>query len=364
MRHVRHASSISLTLLLALLAGRAHAAADLDGDWQIGSDVFLRCARSGSDVSCLSTPTLLGLTGTTDVGTGDFTFAVPPVPLPPGSGSVPPGPDGSFTGTVAADGQSFAATLTLCVWQHTLWQCSGIRFDGVRFTGPAACGNGLVEPGERCDQGTVGEVSLNGDQCCTASCELVDPDGDLICSRFDNCPVTSNVDQIDANHDGIGDVCDPLTTPDAPLAIRRLQHHYRDGTRASLKIDATYAGIVDVPSVIAVSPVQCGDILLSTYTQRRDLQGLWGNRVCRVRGGSARCSSRFEDAKLKLTVRQAGDGAVRLKLALSGLGFCSPGLTTPATVALLHVGGSRAGSISTCVQRSSDSGAFRTDCAN
>jgi hypothetical protein len=362
MRHV-HASSVSLALLLSAFVGHAYAAPDLDGDWKIGSDVFLRCARSGSDVSCLTLPTLLSLTGTTDVGTGDFTFAVPPVPTPPGS-SAPPGPDGSFTGTVAADGQSFTATLTLCIWQGTVWQCSPIPFDGVRFAGPAVCGNGLAEPGERCDQGSFDGVSLNGDQCCSATCELVDTDGDLTCNRFDNCPVTSNVEQTDSNHDGIGDVCDPLVTPDAPLTIRRLQHHYRGASRASLKIDASYAGIVDVPSVIAVSPVQCGDIVLSTYTQRRDLQGLWGSRVCRVRGGSARCSSRFEDAKLKLTVRRAGDGVVRLKLAIAGLGFCSPGLTMPATVALLHAGGSRAGTISTCIQRSSDSGAFRTDCAN
>jgi hypothetical protein len=145
MRHIL-ASCVPLALLLCSLDGRAHAESDLDGDWQIGSDVFLRCARSGSEVSCLTLPTLLALTGTTDVGTGDFTFAVPPVPPPPGSGSVPPGPDGSFTGTVAADGQVFTATLTLCSWQGTLWQCSAIPFDGVRFTGPPVCGNAWPSP--------------------------------------------------------------------------------------------------------------------------------------------------------------------------------------------------------------------------
>jgi hypothetical protein len=57
-------------------------------------------------------------------------------------------------------------------------------------------------------------VSLNGDQCCSASCDLVDPDGDLTCSRFDNCPVTYNVEQTDSNHDGTRRL-HPLTHPDA-----------------------------------------------------------------------------------------------------------------------------------------------------
>jgi hypothetical protein len=355
--------SSAFLLLLGALASRAGAAADLDGDWQFATDTFLRCARTGSDVTCQSLPSLLTLTGTNDIATGDFSFVVPPVPTPTGSGPVPPGPDGSFTGTVAPNGQTFTGTLVLCEWATTYWQCSALPLNGNRFDGPAVCGNGLTEPGERCDQGTAGGVSLNGDQCCSATCELVDPDGDLICSRFDDCPVTSNVDQTDTNHDGIGDACDPGTAPDGPLTIRRLQHRYRSGTRASMKLDATYAGAVDVPSVIEVSPVQCGDVVLSTSSQGRELQGLWGSRICTVRATSARCKSRFEDMTLQLTVRRAGDGGVRLKLSIAGLSFCSPGLTPPAHVALLHAGGSRGGTISSCVVRTSDAGGFWTDCA-
>jgi hypothetical protein len=224
-------------------------------------------------VTCQSLPTLLTLTGTNDPTTGAFSFVVPPVPPPSGSGSVPPGPDGSFTGTVAADGQTFGGTLVLCTWIVSAWQCEPVPMDGIRFGGPATCGNGLVEPGERCDQGTVGGVSLNGDQCCSATCDLVDPDGDLVCSRFDDCPVTPDAEQADSDHDGIGDACDPGLAPEGPLEIRRLQHRYSPQRRGSLRIDVSYAGVVEVPSVIEVGPVECGDVLLSTVARVAGLVG-------------------------------------------------------------------------------------------
>lgn len=351
---------LTIVVSMMALARSAQASGDLAGDWQIGADVFLRCERSGTDVTCQSTPSLLAISGTNDPTTGAFDLVVPPVPVPPGSGSVPPGPNGSFSGTVAPDGQTFDGSLVLCQWNHIAWQCGAIAFDGVRFTGPAVCGNGLTEPGERCDQGTVNGVSLNGDQCCSTTCDLIDPDGDLICSRFDNCPVTPNVDQLDSNHDGIGDACQ--ATPDGPLTIRRLEHRYSPQRRASLKLDVGYGGVVEVPSVIEVGPVQCGDILLSTGTQSRELQGLWSLRTCATRATSARCVSRFEDSTMILTVRRAGVGGVRLKLALSGLSYCTPGVVPPAQVGILHTGGSRGGSIASCIAKPKSGGGFETKC--
>ena len=47
----------------------------------------------------------------------------------------------------------------------------------------AACGDGVVEGTEQCDDG-----SANGtDGCCSASCTLVDRDGDGLCDALDSC---------------------------------------------------------------------------------------------------------------------------------------------------------------------------------
>ena len=43
---------------------------------------------------------------------------------------------------------------------------------------------------------------------------LVDPDGDGIDSSSDNCPDVANVDQADADADGLGDACDPTASGD------------------------------------------------------------------------------------------------------------------------------------------------------
>ena len=65
-----------------------------------------------------------------------------------------------------------------------------------------------------------------------------------------------------------------------------------------------------------------------------------------------------------MNAKRAGAGTVRLKLSILGFDYCSPGLTPPATVALLHAGGSRAGTISTCLVRITGNGVPRTDCEN
>jgi hypothetical protein len=44
---------------------------------------------------------------------------------------------------------------------------------------------------------------------------LNDRDADGVCEQFDNCPATNNPDQLDADGDGLGDACDPcLNNPD------------------------------------------------------------------------------------------------------------------------------------------------------
>ena len=70
-----------------------------------------------------------------------------------------------------------------------------------------ACGNGMVEQGEGCDDGN----QTPGDGCendCTVTPPPSDADGDGAPDAADNCPSISNPDQADADHDGVGDACD------------------------------------------------------------------------------------------------------------------------------------------------------------
>ncbi len=70
------------------------------------------------------------------------------------------------------------------------------------------CGNGVVDPGEVCDDGNL----TPNDGCeidCLATPEAPDQDADGVPDSDDNCPNTPNVDQADTDGDGLGDVCDP-----------------------------------------------------------------------------------------------------------------------------------------------------------
>ena len=58
-----------------------------------------------------------------------------------------------------------------------------------------ACGNNVIDSGEQCDDG----VGNGTDNCCSSLCQLVDPDGDGVCSRDDRCPADTDND---SDHDG------------------------------------------------------------------------------------------------------------------------------------------------------------------
>jgi cysteine-rich repeat protein len=115
---------------------------------------------------------------------------------------------------------------------------------------PVTCGDAIVQEvaTETCDAGAA-----NGtDQCCSATCQIVDedgdgtcdrddacpndatndPDADTVCDDVDNCVGTANADQADADGDTIGDACD---ASDAPLGLtlaRLRPGPFRNYTRA------------------------------------------------------------------------------------------------------------------------------------
>ena len=72
---------------------------------------------------------------------------------------------------------------------------------------PSVCGDGIVTAGEQCDDGAA-----NGtDNCCSATCQVVDTDGDRVCDAMDNCPTLPNWAQVDTDNDELGDACDPCS---------------------------------------------------------------------------------------------------------------------------------------------------------
>ncbi|MFQ5768311.1 MAG: C25 family cysteine peptidase, partial [Acidobacteriota bacterium] len=73
----------------------------------------------------------------------------------------------------------------------------------------------LVTGSNICGEGTAGVVSSGAGRPPVTSCEAQDADGDLVLDVVDNCPLTANPDQADADADGIGDICDSCTDSDA-----------------------------------------------------------------------------------------------------------------------------------------------------
>jgi cysteine-rich repeat protein len=83
-----------------------------------------------------------------------------------------------------------------------------------------ACGDGILDAGEQCDDGNIfnrdgcsSTCSIeNGYTCANepsvCACGSGDSDGDGICNSVDNCPATLNSGQQDSDGDGLGNACD------------------------------------------------------------------------------------------------------------------------------------------------------------
>lgn len=352
------------SLIGAVSAGAALAAVDMSGDWELSwpnQTTYMTCVQSGASLDCQFLPTLMSLQGTIDADTGDFSFVLGPVPAP----GAPPGPDGSFAGTVAADGQTFAAVFTLCTYQGAAgWICSPIPVEGTRFTGTPECGNSVTEPGETCDEG-----GGNGDDCCSAACQLVDPDGDLVCTLADRCPVTPDPDQTDTDHDGIGDACDPdQAGADGPLSFEELRIGYSSSGRgrARIQVRAEYDGPLAVPQIVEIKRLQCGDMLLSKDSPSFAWRVLWTSLECRATPARLRCESATDllsSPKLSFSLARGREpGRVRMKLQLGDADFCSPGALPPLRATVLHDEGSRSGGIPSCDIRTPAPGSWKVKC--
>ncbi len=96
-----------------------------------------------------------------------------------------------------------------CEDDEEVVDCNGNgRHDEVDLaTGSSADCNGDGTPDE-CEQDDDGDRVPNGCDRCPGADDRLDGDGDQVADCLDNCPNFTNPDQLDANGNGVGDVCE------------------------------------------------------------------------------------------------------------------------------------------------------------
>jgi len=101
------------------------------------------------------------------------------------------------------------------VYVSGVWHDYGRSSDGwtcVVVEWSADCNNDNIVDYGQILAGDVADTNTNGiPDCCEQGTPCFDADGDGITNSLDNCPTTANPDQLDCNHNGIGEACETFT---------------------------------------------------------------------------------------------------------------------------------------------------------
>jgi len=84
--------------------------------------------------------------------------------------------------------------------------------DGQSDADEVACGSNPL---------SAASTAPDGDRDGRPDCVDPDDDNDGVADGSDNCPQVANASQADADHDGVGDACDPTTLPDRTIVFSR-----------------------------------------------------------------------------------------------------------------------------------------------
>jgi cysteine-rich repeat protein len=168
------ARSLQIVLAVASLTvmSSASAGVDVSGPWAVRNDVLGfdvgTFVQTGSSVS--ATIWGSGWVGTIDSASGAFALTGPPAPGAPGCGHM------QLVAAVDPGGISFHGGVSL-FFVGLSGECV---FAGSAPTIGLRCGNGVLDPGEQCDDGN----STDGD-CCSSACQF-EP-ADAVCAGSNVC---------------------------------------------------------------------------------------------------------------------------------------------------------------------------------
>jgi hypothetical protein len=217
----------------------------------------------------------------------------------------------------------------------------------------------VVQPrlsGTSCDSGADAcslADTCNGSGACQNTGGGGDTDGDGVCNADDNCPTVSNPDQSDVDHDGIGNACDPNTSPGS-LDVKRAR-------LSATKWPTKNTGSVAVRAVVDDSDTGGtlkDQLLAGAVSLQVQDSGVFDTTIdltsCQTRRGgvvSCRTGGRITAALFTPLTPRRTPNRYRMRVARKQLGVGETGYeppTGPVTVTLHQGVAIRVGRAGTC----------------